>query len=123
MNIQIVDLTPGSQRDTTFEKISVAFDDGGKRRVVQSAAISSNTKARQLAFILRELAGRIEFETQHLREPTDPPVWGDFMEAVRRVDGFISDNAVWRKDFSAPPEPPQCPPTFEFYGWRVYKPR
>jgi hypothetical protein len=55
--------------------------------------------------------------------PSEPVVWKDFVALVLEMDRFINCNTVWRKDFSAPAEPPTCPPTFEFRGWRVYKPR
>lgn len=56
-------------------------------------------------------------------EPTPPPAdWAEFLAAVHRADRFIQSNVVWRTDFSAPRDPPTNPPTFEFCGWRVYKP-
>jgi len=124
MKIRIEDAGPESMRDTKFERILVFFETCGFKRCVTSPIISSNTKPMELAAMLREFSRAIEaaclLKTPPAPEAVDPIVWRDFVQAVNYVN--IWPNAVWRKDFSAPPEPPTCPPTFEFHGWRVYKP-
>lgn len=55
--------------------------------------------------------------------PTPPIVWSDFVKAVLAADRFIHCNTVWRMDGTMKSAPETTPPTFEFMGWRVYKPR
>jgi hypothetical protein len=116
---------PESQRDTRFQRLVISFDAGGQRKTIVSKVITSNSQPGEMAATLREIARGID-QAAGFVEPQLPPdqfTWVDFMNAVHRTDRFIEHNVVWRTDFSARQDPPTCPPTFEFLGWRVYKPR
>jgi len=119
------DDVPESQRDTNFHRIVISFDAFGTRKTIISRVITSNAPPGEMAAILREIARGIDQAAGHIEPPLPPDqfTWEDFMKAVQRADQFIQHNVVWRTDFSAPPDPLTCPPTFQFMGWRVYKPR